>query len=301
MHRTHNPLHILHYDVKEIKHLFTSTAIRLFGAWIIWWFSSLLIFRMFENPVEWLINVLLFFVINSLTTVIFNILISSRIIHKRWTKISMIVWVLFLLIYQFALYWLGKYQWSIIIAAILLWIFTALFRTAFHFNISNNKKSRKLGEKIALLNIIITVVLALWPLLWWFLIESYWLWLSVILSSIFVFSSIIPLLLSYKKHKDCVPRNVDTSISILKFLKNNIKKSFNYNILFKVIHCFYLMSSLANPYIYAIWRFYKSMMNTCMNYSHISIFTVLYRKTIKQTSRNKINETNNLISITNMV
>jgi hypothetical protein len=218
-----NSLHILHYDIKDSKDLFMTTAIRLFGAWMLSLFSSLLVFNMFTDSIEGFIHVLLFFCVSSFTIVMGNIFVSSHLIHKWWTKISMIVWVMFLMIYQFALYGLWEYDGSIVVAALLLWLFTCFFWTAFHANMSTIKKNKKFGEKVALLNIIMTIVLALWPLVWWFILEHVGLWTTVIISSSFVFLSIIPLFLSHKKHKDRISSKENVSISIFKFLSTNRK------------------------------------------------------------------------------
>lgn len=193
---------LLHYDVKDMKHLFVSATIRIFGAGMIGVFVPLIIYNMWTHPRVWLNLVFVFFALSSLFTLFLDIFVSVPFIHKRGTKISMIIWIIALLVYQNVFI---VFEWSQLlryVAPLFISLFTAFFWPAFHFNIAHTQKTKTFGHQIAKLNIIVTIALALWSLLWWYMLDFWGILPTVILANIFVVVSIVPLLLSSQPHKD---------------------------------------------------------------------------------------------------
>ena len=80
-HHLFSPL--LHYDVKQMKHLFMSTALRLFGAGMLGVFVPLLIFQIGVSYQSAFYYVLVFFLIQSLASIVFSVFGSANVIHRR--------------------------------------------------------------------------------------------------------------------------------------------------------------------------------------------------------------------------
>lgn len=215
---------LLHYDVKKIKHLFLSTAIRLFGAGMLGTFVALIVFQLWKDTIVGFNYVLIFFVLQSFFAVVFDLFLSAKIIHQRGTKVSMMVWIVALLVYQNLFLF---FDWSMLllrIAPIFIALFIACFWTAFHFNIATAQRSKRFWSQVALLNIIITIALSLSPLIWGYIFDWFGIEYLVVVANIFVFLSIIPLAFSSKEHQDCFPlKQKHLSLTLIKRLLNQRK------------------------------------------------------------------------------
>jgi len=207
--------HILHYDTKNKKSLYYSSSFRLFGVSLL---NIILPWIVYLSTDKSLYLFFCFYIVESLTASLVWVFLSRKVVNQFWTKISIIIGTIFMVLYFIGIFLAQKFFIFFWISAILGGFFTAFFRIWFHSDISNSSKQKNFGQKIANLQIITIIFSSIAPIIWWFLLDNYQSWILIWIASLFIMLSIFPLLQSYKKHTT----NTEQNNEFWKFITKNL-------------------------------------------------------------------------------
>ncbi len=258
--------HIMYYDTKDKKYLYYTSAIRLFFWWLINIFIPWLIYQQTWSILDFFIYLL----ITSITIIFFDVFIVHHLLNHWWTKILMLIWLPFLILYYYIIYNLQYNPNLIYIAGIILGIFTSFFWTAFHVDIAQaSKGNKKFWEKVAILYIVTTIVWAIAPLIWWYFLDHWMQKMLLIIASIWIILSGIPIILSAKKHKTYVRHN---KTKLFKYLKEHLFSSLGKTLIAKWYVLNFISSYYWPLFVYIFfWNFSKLWIITAMS----TIITVI--------------------------
>lgn len=192
-------IHIIGYDVKDKKDLFIHAAIKYFGLGMMGIFLPALLFQTYGLS---LAMIFLFFGISSLCIVPLHLYITGNLVSRYGSKGSMLIGIVMLLGFLICLWGLQSFYSTtlLFITALLLWWFTAFYRTGYHYDMSQYAKTDHFGSKVAKLNIIITVSSAIAPLVAGIIIDTRGIGINIALAIAIVAISLIPLMRSSHKH-----------------------------------------------------------------------------------------------------
>lgn len=180
-------------------------------------------------------QIMLFYIISSWVAIVSNIL-AIEIIDKEGTKIGILSWFISLILY-FTVWAIFPIEWSVIyLLAILNWLFTGFFWSSFHYNMSTHADKKKEGSTIAKVNIMITVIAAISPLIWWLIIQNFGYKYIFVVSIVIVLFAIWILFHSSQKHKT---KNI-TRKKILKHYISHYKKATEKNFIISIASLWHL-------------------------------------------------------------
>ncbi len=218
----YNNFHIINYDIKEKKYLYIYMSIIFFWNWFISVFIPALIYWI-NNSIY---SVFLFFALFNFFRVLFDYVLTYKIINKFWTKISLILQLIFYIIFNWFIIHIDRYNINLylFLSSILLALSSSLRRIAFYNDFSSISWKSDSWKKIAFFNILLSIVNAITPIVWWFLIQNKNINSIFFISSIFLLLASIPIIISTSKHN-----RSKKSIKIKKIIniqKNIIKNKF---------------------------------------------------------------------------
>ncbi len=212
--------HLLHADTKDKIFLYIHSLLRTLGVTLIKVFLPAVLYFQLEQPL-WM--VFLFFGLQSFVITL-TVGVSTHLVSKYGTKISMIIGIFLLMLYLFCITKIQEGTEMIFVASIFGGLWTSFFWAGFHYDIADIVKEKKSGEKIALLNVLITVASALTPIAGGLILDvfdsSLLFWVALILVSI----SIIPLFFSIKEH---IPHKFSLHTAVQHSQKEAGKKIFS--------------------------------------------------------------------------
>ncbi len=192
----HHETHLLHYDVKKNLDLYIITTLRSFAVGISLLFIPILLYNDFWYSFS---EVMLFYITHSSIAILINIL-SIKVINKLWSKLAILMWLLSLVLYFIIWGFIPIEGYIIYLLSMLSWTFTWFFWTGFHYNMSTHSDKKKEGSTIAKLNIIITIISAISPLIWGLIIQKFGYQYIFIVAIIIVLVAISVLFHSSQKH-----------------------------------------------------------------------------------------------------
>jgi len=145
--------------------------------------------------------VFLYAMLHSIVSLVLIMFISWPYVSRHWTKLAMLIWVLWMMWNILLLMFAMDYHWLVFLAPIFWWVHVAFFWIWFHMNMSMNaSKEWNIWRTNAFIDSAITIAFIIGPLLWWFIADR--LGESVLFTSsiVFILVSMVPLLASWKKH-----------------------------------------------------------------------------------------------------
>lgn len=190
--------HILHYDIKDKKDLYIHTAFRIVGIKFVDIFLPVFLFHELGLSLS---QIFLFFCVRSLGVALLVPLVVSKVVSTFGTKVGMFVGIPMLVAFLVSVPLIEHHSGLLYIVPLLGALYTAFFRIGFHTDMAQFATTKWFWLKLALLNIIITIMGAVIPTVSWFLLDSYAYTLSLYIGASVLVCSLVPLLHTWSYHK----------------------------------------------------------------------------------------------------
>ncbi len=209
--------HLLYVDTKNKLYLFLNSAIRTFAYSLVSIFLPAFIIHEMGQPL-WVVFGFFgaYYGIGTLLCIPI-----AKVTSLYGSKIGMLIGSLFLIPYLYCMGLLVEDTSWLWIGVIFGGIFEGIFWIPFHHDMSQICNSKKSGQSIAWLNIIMIIATALAPLVGGIYIDTFSAKSLLFVAAGLTALSIIPLLLSPKSHH---PKKYSFKISINRIQKNSISK-----------------------------------------------------------------------------
>jgi len=203
--------HLEHTDIKNKWLLWRHMFIKSAGASFVSLFIPAVLY--FEFGIS-LSGIFIYSMLHSIVAMIVMMLRSAKYVSRQWGRPAMVRWVVAFLVYMMLLYFWEFHSWLVFVAPIFSGLHTAFFWLWAHFTLADHASTNKsIGRTNALINQAVMVALIIWPFLWGLIADAMGQWILFIWCGVFILISLIPLLMSHKKHKE---------------LKFSVKKEFKF-------------------------------------------------------------------------
>ncbi len=193
----HHETHLLHYDIKKNLDLYIINIFRAVATGLSILFIPILLYNDFDYGFT---EIMIYYILQSGTSLIMYS-ISAKIIDVYGSKMSIIIGLFFLIIH-FSIWGFVDISGSVIyLLGILYGLFMSFFWLGYHYNRALHGHKNKEWWAIAKLNIVMTFLWAITPLIWGFIIQNfayhYIFYVSIVLTLI----AILLVFHSSQKHK----------------------------------------------------------------------------------------------------
>lgn len=145
-------------------------------------------------------QVFLFTAVHSMTAFALQYWVSSGFIARQWTKPSMMIGVVFFILYMLVLAAGSWYSWIILLSPLLSGAHTAFFWMGYHVALSTDTEDKDLGKKIAWLEMVGVVAAMMGPVVGWILTDVFGTSVLFIVAAVCILISLIPLWLDDHAH-----------------------------------------------------------------------------------------------------
>jgi len=201
-----------HFLTREVKELYISTAIRVFGMGMISLFAPVYLYKL-GYSIQW---VILFYILMQAYYLIL-IPFASKIVARIGYEASMGIGIFFLPFFYFGLYLIPSCAWFFWLAPLAVGFYRSFYWMAFHSDFIRFGNTKRVGEEIGWFRIVVSLVGIIAPTAGGVLLAySNFTILFIVVSAIFL-SSLIPL---YTTKEEVVKAN----FSIKKFFKKTFAK-----------------------------------------------------------------------------
>ena len=201
-----------HFLSREVKELYISTAIRVFGMGMIALFAPVYLYKL-GFSIQW---VILFYILMQFYYLVL-IPFSSKIVARIGYEASMGIGIFFLPLFYFGLYLIPDHGWLFWLTPLAVGFYRAFYWMAFHSDFIRFGNTKRVGEEIGLFRIVVSMIGIIAPTAGGILLTySNFTVLFIVVSIVFL-SSLIPL---YTTKEEVVKAN----FSIKKFFKKTFSK-----------------------------------------------------------------------------
>lgn len=191
-------LHILDTDIANKKDLWWHSFLKSFGLSFINLFIPAILYFELWVPLWW---VCIYIVLHSIFALFWMGAFSAKYVSRHGSKLSMIIWVLWGIVHLTLLMFASKYPFLVYFSPVFSWLHTAFFWIAHHSIMSQwALKSWNIWRLNAFIESAVMVASIIGPYIWWVIVQNYWENIWFLAALFFIILSIIPLLLSRKKH-----------------------------------------------------------------------------------------------------
>lgn len=201
-----------HFLSREVKELYISTAIRVFGMGMIALFAPVYLYKL-GFSIQW---VILFYILMQ-TYYLVLIPFSSKIVARIGYEASMGIGIFFLPFFYFGLYLIPNYGWLFWLTPLAVGLYRSFYWMAFHSDFIRFGNTKRVGEEIGLFRIVVSMVGIVAPTAGGILLTYSNFTILFIAVSIVFLSSLIPL---YTTKEEVVKAHFSTK----KFFKKTFSK-----------------------------------------------------------------------------
>jgi len=201
-----------HFLSREVKELYISTAIRVFGMGMIALFAPVYLYQL-GFSIQW---VILFYVMMQAYYLIL-IPFSSKIVARIGYEASMGIGIFFLPFFYLGLYLIPSYGWLFWLTPLAVGLYRGFYWMAFHSDFIRFGNSKRVGEEIGWFGIVVSIVGIAAPTVGGIVLTYTNFTVLFVVVSIIFLSSLVPL---YTTKEEVVRAN----FSIRKFFKKTFSK-----------------------------------------------------------------------------